>query len=274
MNNGNNNDQLDVEGLRNLIDSLYMSKNVVIDNSMPPKTKDEYDRLRGIVRSLYTTDGYANLVDILKSYPDKSYLPNTIGQYLFACIDIEPEKVGCLPICAKAILPDNRQYKPCSWPVYKINSAGALDLLESNGTNGNSDVAVVISATGTLPPAVVPALRDNGVKTVHLYREYPNRFVGTIDLTNNNPIPPGADLGKKAKDAGKGLKKAGGKSSWWTIAAMILGGIVLLTAIWYIFGGKNKNGDSTAPAPAETVRSPTYNMGRQYPIRNGGNFFC
>jgi len=279
MSNGNNSHQFDVEGLKKLIDSLYASKAIVIDDTMPSNVRDEYNRLRAIVSTLYQNEGYSTLVNILKSYPDRSYLPNTIGEYLFGCIDVDPDRVGCLPICNKAILPSNDQYKPCKWPVYKVNANGSIELESrgTNGANGSNDTAVVISATGSLPSAAATALKNSNIRTVHLYREYPNRFVSTLDLSNANPIPPGADLGKKGKDAGKGLKKAG-KSSWWTIAAMIVGALALVSLVWYVFGGKNKkngaNGSVNGSAPVETLRPPQYTMGRQYPIRNGGSLFC
>lgn len=278
MSNGNNNQQFDLEGLKKLVDSLYVDRAVKIEDNMPAKTREEYNRLRAVVNALYSDEKYNELVDILKEYTDKTYAPNTVGEYLFGCIDVNPDDVGCVPICNKSILPSNKQYKPCKWPVYRVNAAGAIEL-ESNGQERDSDTVVVISASGQLPAAAASALRNNGVRLAHVYREYPSRFISTVDISNLNPIPPpvGGDLGKKGADKGKALKK-GGKSSWWTIALMILGGIAILSALWYVFGGKkSKNGSSgsngSSTSTVETVQVPRYNMPRQYPTRTG-NLFC
>lgn len=273
MSNGNNG--FGIDGLRALIDELYASRNVVLTD-MPRETAEKFNSLKSAVGLLYTTDDYPKLVEILKSYPDRTYLPETIGQYLFGCIDIEPDKISCIPICAKSILPTNAEYRACQWPTYKINDDGSI-ALQSNGTNGRSEVAIVISSTGVLSQAAANVLKDNGIKTVYVYGGNPARHVTTVDLTQSTPIPPAdGKVGKKGKDAlGKELKK-GGKSSWLNYALIIGGVIIAIGIIWWLIGGKGKNnsGSNNANNGPKVESIPQQVPPRSYVPRNGGFFPC
>jgi hypothetical protein len=138
-----------------------------------------YNLIKVLTRLGYKTELYNSLLRYLKERKPANIKPNTIGDFLYGCIN-HPN--ACSLSCLTGVIPDISR---CTDQVWIVKN-GNLEPLNSE----NSDKAYIYSDV-LLSPSNVERLRKLGIKHITILNGNQTLYTGTLDnMPNTIPVRP------------------------------------------------------------------------------------
>lgn len=268
------NETIDFNRIREFLNVLYNDKDTLVSD-LSDDVNEIYTAMQSVMKILEENNGaeYTQVVNIIKEFEDKTFMPNTVGEYLFACINMS-EADKCIKDCNDSIKESINKFSKCAFPVYRVDQYGVIELIYNEGLlnpgnpNDRTDTAVVlVDPNQGLSNDAISALRSNNFQELHLYNRSNNRYVGKYILSNGQyrpelptATPAPLPTGKKGKVPGKNGKKKGkeGKSEYWQMAGYIGLGILAIAVVWYFANTKKGKGGNGNQVPAQQPRVPRY----------------
>lgn len=201
-----NNSQSIRDDLKASLDILYDNRDQDIEsakalsemgNAQSKIIIDAYNKILMSHRASIGTDYHDILIDIITSYPHKTFDPETFGEFLFRCIDVDISdmKESCRNDCKNAIVRNEHRYRKCSLPTWKYQG-GELKKV-NDGTSGAARGLLFVEDIDTFDYKLVPT----DIETIEIYKlqsDPADSFVGTYrngsfvkpnvsPLTNRSP---------------------------------------------------------------------------------------
>ena len=180
--------------MKELLDILYDNKDENIEsvkalsimgNESAKEIIDAYVKVKTLNQSSIGTSNHDMIINIVTSYPDQSYKPDSFGEFLFGCIDVDITDLeeSCRPECRNAIIRNEQNYRRCSLPVWKLEHSILTKLSEGDDDATRGLVFVV----GDFHPSDLPA-EPRSLDVYYLDNNVANRFIGTYH--DRQPIDP------------------------------------------------------------------------------------
>lgn len=183
--------------VKQLLDVLYINKNEDIESvkalsemgvDSAQSMLDAYVKIKSLNRAAIGTSNHDNIINVVTSYPDQSYRPDTFGEFLFGCIDVDISDVeeSCRPECKDAIIRNEQNYKRCVLPVWKLDNNDLTQI--SDGNDGSTrGLIFVTSSTTDINVDVLPS-QPTTLELYHLDNQSADRFIQTY--RDREPVSP------------------------------------------------------------------------------------
>lgn len=182
-----NNSQQLIDQIKESLDILYDNKNqdiesaramASLDNETAIEIIDAYEKISKINHAAIGTRQHDILIDIVTSYDNRTYMPGTMGEFLFGCIDVDISDLeqSCRPSCRDAIIRNEWKYRRCSLPTWKYED-GVMKKI-NDGDEGSVRGLLFVDDIDSFDTSLIP----DEIATIELYRlgSSPDEsFVGT-----------------------------------------------------------------------------------------------
>lgn len=182
-----NNSQSIRDELKTSLDILYDNRSQEIEsaktlsemnNDQAKKLIAAYDKIRTTHQDSIGTEYHDILIDIIGSYPEKTFDSGTFGEFMFGCIDVDiiDMRQSCRRQCENGIVSNQHRYKKTSLPTWKYSNGSMKKINEGrpDATRGLLFIDNINSFNTNLIPTEIDTIE------VYTNQDDPSEsFIGT-----------------------------------------------------------------------------------------------